>query len=201
MLDQPSGRRPILRRGATLVQLPHPEGAMMALDQSKDVIAYTAAKKDLYAMGEIPPLGHVPAQMYAWAIRRERHGEPSSAMQVEVVETPEIDSNEVLVLVMAAGVNYNGVWASLGQPISPFDGHKQPYHIAGSDASGIVWKVGEKVKRWKVGDEVVIHCNQDDGDDEDCNGGDPMYSPRSGSGATRRPTAALPSSPACRPSS
>ena len=132
---------------------------MMALDQSKDVIAYTAAKKDLYAMGEIPPLGHVPAQMYAWAIRRERHGEPSSAMQVEVVETPEIDSNEVLVLVMAAGVNYNGVWASLGQPISPFDGHKQPYHIAGSDASGIVWKVGEKVKRWKVGDEVVIHCN------------------------------------------
>jgi crotonyl-CoA carboxylase/reductase len=83
----------------------------------------------------------------------------------------------VLVLVMAAGVNYNGVWAGLGQPISPFDGHKQPYHIAGSDASGIVWAVGDKVKRWKVGDEVVIHCNQDDGDDEECNGGDPMFSP------------------------
>ena len=33
------------------------------------------------------------------------------------------------------------------------------------------------MKRWKVGDEVVIHCNQDDGDDEECNGGDPMYSP------------------------
>jgi len=33
------------------------------------------------------------------------------------------------------------------------------------------------VKRWKIGDEVVIHCNQDDGDDEHCNGGDPMYSP------------------------
>jgi crotonyl-CoA carboxylase/reductase len=83
----------------------------------------------------------------------------------------------VLVLVMAAGVNYNGVWASLGVPISPFDVHKAPYHIAGSDASGIVWAVGDKVKRWKVGDEVVIHCNQDDGDDEHCNGGDPMYSP------------------------
>ena len=27
------------------------------------------------------------------------------------------------------------------------------------------------------GDEVVIHCNQDDGDDEECNGGDPMFSP------------------------
>ena len=37
--------------------------------------------------------------------------------------------------------------------------------------------MGDKVRRWKVGDEVVIHCNQDDGDDEQCNGGDPMYSP------------------------
>ncbi len=147
----------------------------MALDSTK--LAYEAPVKDLYELGEMPPLGHVPAKMYAWAIRRERHGEPDTAMQVEVVETPAIDPHEVLVLVMAAGVNYNGVWAALGTPISPFDGHGQPYHIAGSDASGIVWKVGEKVKRWKVGDEVVIHCNQDDGDDEECNGGDPMFSP------------------------
>ncbi|MEM7269702.1 MAG: crotonyl-CoA carboxylase/reductase, partial [Pseudomonadota bacterium] len=117
-----------------------------------------------------------PKQMYAWAIRRERQGEPATAMQVEVVDTPVLDSHEVLVLVMAAGVNYNGVWASLGVPISMFDVHKQPYHIAGSDASGIVWAVGDKVTRWKVGDEVVIHCNQDDGEDEECNGGDPMFS-------------------------
>ncbi|WP_339635720.1 crotonyl-CoA carboxylase/reductase [uncultured Sneathiella sp.] len=132
--------------------------------------------KDLYEVGEIPPLGHVPSKMYAWAIRRERHGEPESAMQVEVVDTPELDSHDVLVLVMAAGVNYNGVWAALGEPISPFDVHKQPYHIAGSDASGVVYAVGNKVKRFKVGDEVVVHCNQDDGDDEECNGGDPMFS-------------------------
>jgi crotonyl-CoA carboxylase/reductase len=147
----------------------------MALDSPK--LAYDAPVKDLYAVGEMPPLGHVPAQMYAWAIRRERHGEPDKAMLVEVVNTPEIDAHEVLVLVMAAGVNYNGVWAALGTPISPFDGHGEPFHIAGSDASGIVWKVGDKVSRWKVGDEVVIHCNQDDGDDEECNGGDPMFSP------------------------
>jgi crotonyl-CoA carboxylase/reductase len=138
---------------------------------------YDAPQKDLYAVGEIPPLGHVPARMYAWAIRRERHGEPDVAFQLEVVDTPTLDSNEVLVFVMAAGVNYNGVWAGLGIPISPFDVHKAAYHIAGSDASGIVWAVGDKVRRWKVGDEVVIHCNQDDGDDEHCNGGDPMYSP------------------------
>ena len=136
-----------------------------------------APKKDLYEIGELPPLGHVPKSMYAWAVRKERHGEPDTAMQVEVLPTWEIDSHEVLVLVMAAGVNYNGVWASLGKPISPLDGHKNPYHICGSDASGIVWAVGSKVKRWKVGDEVVIHCNQDDGDDEECNGGDPMFSP------------------------
>ncbi len=41
--------------------------------------------KDLYEIGEIPPLGHVPAKMYAWTIRRERHGSPETAMQIEVV--------------------------------------------------------------------------------------------------------------------
>lgn len=134
-------------------------------------------KKDLYEVGEIPPLGHVPRKMYAWTIRRERHGDPDQAMQVEVVDVPLPDSNEVLVMVMSAGVNYNGVWAALGKPVSVFDVHKAGYHIAGSDAAGIVWAVGSKVSRWKVGDEVVVHCNQDDGDDEECNGGDPMFSP------------------------
>ena len=146
----------------------------MALDR-RDAPA-ASMEKNLYAVGEIPPLGHVPAQMYAWTIRRERHGEPEQAFLVETVDTPRPDSNEVLVMVMAAGVNYNGVWAGLGIPVSPFDIHGKPYHIAGSDASGVVWAVGDKVKRWKVGDEVVIHCNQDDGDDEECNGGDPMFS-------------------------
>ncbi|ACB78542.1 MULTISPECIES: crotonyl-CoA carboxylase/reductase [Methylorubrum] len=137
----------------------------------------TAEAKDLYELGEIPPLGHVPAKMYAWAIRRERHGPPEESHQLEVLPVWDIGDDEVLVYVMAAGVNYNGVWAGLGEPISPFDVHKGEYHIAGSDASGIVWKVGAKVKRWKVGDEVIVHCNQDDGDDEECNGGDPMFSP------------------------
>ncbi len=133
-------------------------------------------KKDLYEIGEIPPMGHVPRQMYAWVIRRDREGEPEQAMQVEVVDVPEIDSHDVLVQVMAAGVNYNGVWAGLGKPVSVFDVHKADYHVAGSDAAGIVWAVGSKVRRWKVGDEVIVHCNQDDGDDEECNGGDPMFS-------------------------
>jgi crotonyl-CoA carboxylase/reductase len=148
----------------------------MALDKMKADTA-SGTVKDLYDLGEIPPLGHVPAKMHAWAIRRERHGEPDQSFQLETVDVRKPGSNEVVVLVMAAGVNYNGVWAGLGVPISPFDVHGADYHIAGSDASGIVWAVGDRVRNWKVGDEVVIHCNQDDGDDEHCNGGDPMYSP------------------------
>jgi crotonyl-CoA carboxylase/reductase len=116
----------------------------MPLDSNSPLTAYIAEKKDLYDMGEMPPLGHVPKQMYGWAIRKERHGEPDTAMLQEVLDVPELDNYDVLVLVMAAGINYNGVWAALGVPISPFDGHKQPYHIAGSDASGIVWAVGIK---------------------------------------------------------
>ncbi|MEC7289627.1 MAG: crotonyl-CoA carboxylase/reductase, partial [Pseudomonadota bacterium] len=40
-------------------------------------------QKDLYAIGEIPPEFHVPKLMHAWAIRRERHGRPATAMQIE----------------------------------------------------------------------------------------------------------------------
>jgi crotonyl-CoA carboxylase/reductase len=137
----------------------------------------TAPVKDLYQVGEIPPLGQVPAKMHAWVIRKERHGPPETSMQLEVVPTWPIGEDDCLVHVMAGGVNYNGVWAGLGQPISPHDVHHSPIHIAGSDAAGIVWAVGAKVKRWKVGDEVIVHCNQDEGDDEECNGGDPMLSP------------------------
>ena len=148
----------------------------MPLDTPNSRISYKAEEKELYEVGEVPPLGYVPQNMYAWAIRRDRHGEPDDSFKVEVVETPNLDSNEVLIFVMAAGVNYNGIWAGLGIPISPFDVHQEKFHVAGSDASGIVWAIGDKVTRWKIGDEVVVHCNQDDGDDEECNGGDPMFS-------------------------
>ena len=103
----------------------------MAVAQKKPS---AAPLKELYDIGEIPPLGHVPAKMHAWAIRKERHGPPQTAMQLEVVPTWPIADDEVLVYVMAGGVNYNGVWAGLGVPVSPLDGHKHPFHIAGSDA-------------------------------------------------------------------
>jgi crotonyl-CoA carboxylase/reductase len=134
-------------------------------------------RKDLYEIGEIPPLGHVPKQMHAWAIRPDRLGPPEQAMRLEVVPVPGVGPDEALILVMAVGVNYNGIWASLGRPVPTFRYHDWDYHVAGSEATGVVWAVGSKVKRFKPGDEVVVHCNQDDGDDEECNGGDPMFSP------------------------
>ena len=130
--------------------------------------------KDLYALGEIPPLGAVPRLMHAVTIRKDRHGPPARAFQEEVVVTPSVGPNDVLVYVMAAGVNYNGVWAAMGKPLSPLDLHKDPYHVAGSDAAGVVWAVGSGVKSCKVGDEVVIHCNQTCGECHHCNGGNPM---------------------------
>lgn len=136
------------------------------------------AEKELYEIGEISPPGHVPSKMYAYLIRPERHGPPSQAMKAEVVDVPEIGPDEVLVQVMSAGVNYNGVWASLGQPASPMKFHKHPFHIAGSDAAGVITKLGSAVKSaaypWKVGDEVVVHCGLTCGQCHNCNGGDPM---------------------------
>ena len=119
-------------------------------------------------------VGETPELMKAVLIRKEREGDPITSMQIEEVPIPELGPSEVLVLVMAAGVNFNGVWAAQGKPVSVFKMHKEPFHIAGSDASGIVWRVGRDVRRWKPGDEVVVHCNQSCGQCPECNGYDPM---------------------------
>ena len=34
----------------------------------------TTEEKDIYAIGEVPPLGYIPKKMHAWVIRRDRHG-------------------------------------------------------------------------------------------------------------------------------
>jgi crotonyl-CoA carboxylase/reductase len=104
--------------------------------------------------------GELPKTMPAWVIRDGRFGEPIDAIQLEEVDVPEPAAFEVIVRVMAAGVNFNNVWAALGEPISVFrygDHAQYGHHIGGSDASGVVWKVGEGVTRWKAGDEVVVH--------------------------------------------
>jgi crotonyl-CoA carboxylase/reductase len=115
---------------------------------------------DVIPLGQLPEPGTMPRRMHAWVIRAERHGPPLKSFQRELMPLPAVGPHEVLILNMAAGVNYNGIWAGLGQPVSPLKVHGRDYHIAGSDSAGIVWKVGERVEGWRPGDEIVVHCNQ-----------------------------------------
>jgi len=136
---------------------------------------------DLYQIGEIPPVGEIPGRMIAQVIRPERFGEPEKAFQIEELPVPEVGPDDALVLVMAAGINYNNVWAAKGIPVDVTKVHARfgepdDFHIGGSDASGIVYAVGERVANVKVGDRVVVHCGQWDLDDPVVRaGGDPMF--------------------------
>ncbi|PSM37407.1 crotonyl-CoA carboxylase/reductase [Streptomyces dioscori] len=85
------------------------------------------------------------------------------------VPMPELAPNEVLVAVMASGINYNTVWSAMFEPVPTFSflrhfgrqdrwaaRHDQPFHVIGSDASGVVVRAGSGVRRWQVGDQVVV---------------------------------------------
>ena len=93
---------------------------------------------------------------------------------------PEPGAFEVIVRVMAAGVNYNNVWAALGKPVSVFatattpstattSAARTPRASSGRSATGVT--------RWKPGDEVVIHCNQASYEDPEVHGLDPLAAP------------------------
>jgi crotonyl-CoA carboxylase/reductase len=121
--------------------------------------------------------------MYAQVIRQDRLGAPRDAFKIEEIDTPSIGPDQVLVGVMAAGINYNNVWAALGVPIDIIairkaGGDPYDYHVGGSDASGIIYAVGSDVTNVKVGDEVVVHPGWWDRDDPWVKRGrDPMVAP------------------------
>ena len=139
--------------------------------------------KDVVEVGELPPVGEVPKRMHAQLVRPERYGEPRDAIADEVIDVPEIGPGEALVMVMAAGVNYNNVWAARGVPVDVTKtqarwGEPTDFHIVGSDASGIVYAVGEGVSNVEVGDHVIVHAGQWDADDAWVgDGGDPGLAP------------------------
>jgi len=113
-------------------------------------------------VGELPPVGEVPKTMWAQAIRQDRFGDPRTAFQAEEVPIPDLAPGQVLIAVMAAGINYNNVWAARGIPINVIaerqrKGEPWDFHIGGSDASGIVYAVGEGVTKYAVGDHIVTH--------------------------------------------
>ncbi|WP_376775183.1 crotonyl-CoA carboxylase/reductase [Saccharopolyspora phatthalungensis] len=97
--------------------------------------------------------------------------DPAKSIHLAEVPTPEPGPGEVLVAVMASAVNYNTVWSAIFEPIPTFaflkrygrsgdEGkrHDLPYHVVGSDLSGVVLRTGAGVNRWRPGDKVVAHC-------------------------------------------
>ena len=104
--------------------------------------------------------------------------DPRKSLHVGDVPTPEIAPDEVYLAVMASSINFNTVWTSIFEPLSTFGfldrlaresewatRHKQDFHVVGSDASGVVLKVGSAVRNWKPGDRVTVHCNYLDDQD------------------------------------
>jgi len=121
--------------------------------------------KDVYDIGELPPLGEVPPRMHGMLVRPDRLGDPSDAIRDEVIDVPQVGPHDVLVATMAAGVNFNNVWAARGVPIDVTKGQSRwgeptDFHIVGSDASGVVYAVGSDVRDVQPGDEVVVHPGQ-----------------------------------------
>ena len=121
--------------------------------------------------------------MYAQVIRPERYGDPRRAFQVETVDVPALKPHEVLIGAMAAGINYNNVWAAQGIPIDVIRirqkmGEPYDFHIGGSDVAGIVYAVGDAVDNVSIGDAVVVHHGYWDLDDPWVKAGkDPMLAP------------------------
>jgi len=100
-----------------------------------------------------------------------RDKDPRRSLHLDDVPVPELGPGEALIAVMASSINYNSVWTSIFEPVSTFGflerygrthamakRHDLPYHVIGSDASGVVLRVGPGVNTWKPGDEVVAHC-------------------------------------------
>jgi len=113
-----------------------------------------------------------------WAGVASKDKDPRKSLHVGEVSTPELAPDEVYVAVMASSINFNTVWTSIFEPISTFGAlarlgrestwaarHDLPYHVVGSDASGVVLRVGSAVRNWKPGDRVTVHCNHVDDQD------------------------------------
>ena len=104
--------------------------------------------------------------------------DPRKSLHIGEVPVPELAPDEAIIAVMASSINFNTVWSSIFEPISTFSAlsrlgresawakrHDLDYHVVGSDAAGVVLRVGSAVRNWKPGDKVTVHCNHVDDQD------------------------------------
>jgi crotonyl-CoA reductase len=104
--------------------------------------------------------------------------DPRKSVHIDEVALPELAPDEAYVAVMASSINFNTVWTSIFEPLPTFQflarlgkesvwgaRHDQPFHVLGSDAAGVVVRVGSAVRKWRPGDEVTVHCNYVDDQD------------------------------------
>ena len=100
-----------------------------------------------------------------------RDKDPRRSLHLDEVALPELGPGEAYVAVMASAINYNTVWSAIFEPVPTFaflrkygrispltKRHDLPYHVVGSDLSGVVLRTGPGVQAWHPGDEVVAHC-------------------------------------------
>jgi crotonyl-CoA reductase len=130
----------------------------------------------------------LPESYRAMVVRKDEVGmfegieasakDPRKSLHLEEVPLPELAPDEAYVAVMASSINFNTVWTSIFEPLPTFlflerygkesqwaKRHDLPYQVVGSDAAGVVLRVGSAVRNWKPGDKVTIHCNSVDDQD------------------------------------
>src|SRR6478735_6582594 len=113
-----------------------------------------------------------------WAGVASEDKDPRKSLHIGDVPTPELAPDEAYVAVMASSINFNTVWTSIFEPVSTFGPlarlgresewakrHDRDYQVVGSDASGVVLRVGSAVRNWQPGDRVTVHCNHLDDQD------------------------------------
>jgi crotonyl-CoA reductase len=125
-------------------------------------------------LAEIP----LPETYRAAFVRRDEVGmfeglasedkDPRKSLHVDEVAVPELAPDEAYIAVMASSINFNTVWTSIFEPLPTFGfldrlgkesswgkRHALDYHVVGSDAAGVVLRVGSAVRKWKPGDRVT----------------------------------------------
>ena len=118
------------------------------------------------------------ADQEMWAGVPSEDKDPRKSLHIGDVPTPELAPDEVYLATMASSINFNTVWTSIFEPLPTFGfldrlarestwaaRHQQDFHVVGSDASGVVLRVGSAVRNWAPGDRVVVHCNYVDDQD------------------------------------